>query len=248
MSLIRCVECGKEFSDKAPACPNCGCPTSAILDELNENDTNNEEIASLDMDFRFQYKKYEFHANGNNLQIAKNSVIVVDDDIRNFMLLWSQTKKSLGTNQTEIVFTHKTFNKPLQIVLVKENFLTKEADYLKLLSFKELCESYMEMNIQKSASESYVYTMPKSLDEIQESAKRKCPKCGSENITYQVQELGRTVSRTDNTSARKAGRKALTIATMGVWGLTAKPQGKEHSYVRNGTFAICQNCGHAWRI
>ena len=28
MALITCVECGNEFSDKAPACPKCGCPTS----------------------------------------------------------------------------------------------------------------------------------------------------------------------------------------------------------------------------
>lgn len=28
MSLIKCPECGKEISDKAPACPNCGCPQS----------------------------------------------------------------------------------------------------------------------------------------------------------------------------------------------------------------------------
>lgn len=27
VALIICVECGKEFSDKATACPNCGCPT-----------------------------------------------------------------------------------------------------------------------------------------------------------------------------------------------------------------------------
>lgn len=26
MALINCAECGKEFSDKATACPNCGCP------------------------------------------------------------------------------------------------------------------------------------------------------------------------------------------------------------------------------
>lgn len=26
MSLIKCQECGKEISDKATACPNCGCP------------------------------------------------------------------------------------------------------------------------------------------------------------------------------------------------------------------------------
>lgn len=26
MALIKCKECGKEFSDKASACPNCACP------------------------------------------------------------------------------------------------------------------------------------------------------------------------------------------------------------------------------
>ena len=29
MALIKCSECGKEFSDKAPACIHCGCPTEA---------------------------------------------------------------------------------------------------------------------------------------------------------------------------------------------------------------------------
>ena len=31
MALIKCTECGKEFSDKAAACPNCGCPISEII-------------------------------------------------------------------------------------------------------------------------------------------------------------------------------------------------------------------------
>ncbi len=30
MALIKCPECGKEISDKASACPNCGCPVSVI--------------------------------------------------------------------------------------------------------------------------------------------------------------------------------------------------------------------------
>ena len=30
MALIRCPECGKELSDKATACPNCGCPIQSI--------------------------------------------------------------------------------------------------------------------------------------------------------------------------------------------------------------------------
>ena len=32
MALIKCSECGKEFSDKASACPNCGCPTSEMVE------------------------------------------------------------------------------------------------------------------------------------------------------------------------------------------------------------------------
>lgn len=28
MALITCPDCGKQVSDKAPACPNCGCPIS----------------------------------------------------------------------------------------------------------------------------------------------------------------------------------------------------------------------------
>lgn len=27
MALIKCVECGKEISDKSESCPHCGCPT-----------------------------------------------------------------------------------------------------------------------------------------------------------------------------------------------------------------------------
>lgn len=27
MALIRCPECGKEISDSAQVCPNCGCKT-----------------------------------------------------------------------------------------------------------------------------------------------------------------------------------------------------------------------------
>ena len=36
MALIKCVECGKEISDKAPYCPNCGCPMSPIIENTNE--------------------------------------------------------------------------------------------------------------------------------------------------------------------------------------------------------------------
>lgn len=43
MALIKCIECGKEISDKASVCPNCGCPIShkykIILTGYSDTDT-----------------------------------------------------------------------------------------------------------------------------------------------------------------------------------------------------------------
>ncbi len=38
MALIKCPECGKEISDRAESCPNCGCPASEW-----ESRTHNED-------------------------------------------------------------------------------------------------------------------------------------------------------------------------------------------------------------
>lgn len=37
MALIKCPECGKEISDKARACVNCGCPISENIEEKKED-------------------------------------------------------------------------------------------------------------------------------------------------------------------------------------------------------------------
>lgn len=50
MALIKCTECGKEFSDKASACPNCGCPTKDVLSELDRaEETLEAEPKSVDL-------------------------------------------------------------------------------------------------------------------------------------------------------------------------------------------------------
>ena len=44
MALIKCPECGKEFSDKAPTCPNCGCPTSEMtFDNVHQADGDSSQ-------------------------------------------------------------------------------------------------------------------------------------------------------------------------------------------------------------
>lgn len=45
MSLLKCPECGKEVSDKAGVCPNCGFPIEKKDEkEVNEMADNSEEI------------------------------------------------------------------------------------------------------------------------------------------------------------------------------------------------------------
>lgn len=34
MGLIKCIECGKEYSTRVHSCPNCGCPTWDTVNEL----------------------------------------------------------------------------------------------------------------------------------------------------------------------------------------------------------------------
>lgn len=39
MALINCHECGKEISDKAEACPHCGCPTKEVANDNQSGKT-----------------------------------------------------------------------------------------------------------------------------------------------------------------------------------------------------------------
>lgn len=51
MALISCVECGKEFSDKAKACPNCGCPIEYIIETLEKQKAQQEVSVHNEADF-----------------------------------------------------------------------------------------------------------------------------------------------------------------------------------------------------
>lgn len=42
MALINCVECGKEISDQARACPNCGNPSEEQAKMQRVQDTNDD--------------------------------------------------------------------------------------------------------------------------------------------------------------------------------------------------------------
>lgn len=55
MALIQCPECGKEISDKAASCPNCGCPIVVVketqqVSEMPANVNKNSIVAQCRTD------------------------------------------------------------------------------------------------------------------------------------------------------------------------------------------------------
>ena len=61
MALIKCCDCGKEYSDKASACPNCACPNEkkVVLKEKNNLDEKEKSVITLrtDIDYINSVKK-----------------------------------------------------------------------------------------------------------------------------------------------------------------------------------------------
>lgn len=62
MALINCPECGKEVSDKAKLCPNCGCPNYGCQNEIHYEkfadyvcDNCGEGLHIPDTDIRDEY-------------------------------------------------------------------------------------------------------------------------------------------------------------------------------------------------
>ena len=43
MAMIKCTECGKEFSDKAASCPHCGCPIEDVMNAMAEKQQIKEQ-------------------------------------------------------------------------------------------------------------------------------------------------------------------------------------------------------------
>lgn len=184
MALITCTECGKEFSDKAPSCPNCGCPTIEILEPSNDESEISPEI-SVD----FDYKKYHITIDNNNMKLYKKDFLIVDDVLSNYILLWNKTSSILGGGQTEIVFFHPNMKNSLQIVASYTN-----ENYDKILEFSAICGLYLTENIQKSAFTAYSYNASKM--NTQTSASGSLNPNGAGHVqVYNTQTSNRVRSR-----------------------------------------------------
>lgn len=71
-----------------------------------------------------------------------------------------------------------------------------------------------------------------------------CPKCSSENVNVQI--VTDKIKTSHTSFIRTLCRWFLILCTCGLWLLV--PKRKENSKVKNSSMAVCQNCGHRWKV
>lgn len=164
MALIICSECGKEFSDKAPACPNCGCPIQEILT------TNPVEIP------------YELHyTDPNHLTI----------DIKNNYVTFSHKGKIKKEGHLkDLVWTD--YKDPGTVTYGGIN-LSFPSDFIgTFLTFKKTdihIADELKKNVARKITEREILSDEKAIKKAIKAQEKnralqfRCPKCNSINIT-----------------------------------------------------------------
>ena len=145
MALIKCPECGKEFSDKAQACRNCGCPTS----EAKNQELKQEEIKE-DPEFELQLENdYSIKINSDTMTLFYQSGFILESDVRGFVLNWLSEEEELGRNQLKVVFSHPGYKKPMKLSVSNTSERYEKAKYFaenvaEKYFKKDICPGYFE--------------------------------------------------------------------------------------------------------
>lgn len=71
----------------------------------------------------------------------------------------------------------------------------------------------------------------------------KCPKCGSENVSIQLQQVEGKTTKKRNGCLYGFCRFCLILCTCGLWLLVGKHDGSEKTKYKSKRIGICQNCG-----
>lgn len=75
-----------------------------------------------------------------------------------------------------------------------------------------------------------------------------CPKCGSNKVTITAEQVSGKTSARGNGCLWSLGRLCLIVCTCGLWLLVGRHKGVGKTKFKNATVAICQQCGHSWKI
>lgn len=111
MGLLKCPDCGKEFSDRIDACPNCACPKSAVLEELELSRKNTVEecppitpthICISKTDEKPSNKYGNLHIKGED--IAYHPSIKTQNENPELERIYVLAKSTMESAQTEFAY------------------------------------------------------------------------------------------------------------------------------------------------
>lgn len=122
MALIKCPECGKEISDKAESCPNCGYPINKFAPNIgdeNVENTNKRDQEQMSVAYLEKSKK----KSSRNIVIAAGILVGIgvicgavilsngsSEKVKISDGKWTYTENSDGKNYTDIVTVNSKKN------------------------------------------------------------------------------------------------------------------------------------------
>lgn len=144
MALIKCPECGKEISDQAASCPNCGCPIKKTNGDSGEDNLGKKvEISIKKPDVKLD-KKIKSILGG----VIVCLVILIG------VIVYTKTNITLSDEERAVIFSI--------------NELQNSLDVASSISIDEAITAYYDPEYEqlKSASESTDSTDPFSQEMI----------------------------------------------------------------------------------
>ena len=75
-----------------------------------------------------------------------------------------------------------------------------------------------------------------------------CPKCYSSNVQVVLEQRSAKTKKRGNGCLWAIGRGIMICCTLGLWLLIGRRTGSENTKYKNQTVALCQNCGHKWKV
>lgn len=229
MALITCPECGKEYSDKAPACIHCGCPTEKqevaerkALQPIPETVGYLRKTISGATDAIFVGSKAIDVNTINGVKLCRATFTS-----NGFITIC--TKDGAGHNVTNAKEAAKDENSILFNQLQNATFekiATEISGSLGLPLNRDVLTTTGAA--LKSIADEQNYQQER-VAQLKRDGVVFCPRCKSTSITYQSKKLS-------------LGRASVGGVLAGGAGAILGGQSSKKGYNK------CMNCGHKWKI
>ena len=245
MALIKCPECGKEISDKAPSCIHCGFPLTSISTQSQDNTHQKgksvkESICPSNIMYSMELLDYG------------NKKVQVATVLKNALRLKDTEALELMANVPCYVFKDKTEHIAATIIQ-KLDLLPVEYNLYLNGTLKRHKDKYETDDKPQVIRENKNIRCPKCASLIPETS-RSCPSCGFDGIGSHLLQLEREkqrktidygTERIQNVpkcpTCQSTNIKRVSVVSKAssvfMWGLLSQKVKKQWH---------CNNCGYEW--